>query len=385
MAVYKVPQDVEAEDKFLGPLSFKQFLFFGGAAICAYITFLTITKGVWFLSFVFALPMAGFGFLAFPWSKDQPTEIWLAARIRFMFVKRKRIWDQSGLKELVTITAPKHEVHALTDGLTQDEVRTRFNALASVIDSRGWAVKNLQVADVNRSSDRLVGVDTSTLTNEELIVQQTTDIMDESSNPLAQQFDTMINESKHKHHNDTLKMIEEARQSSSASESPSHDTTLSLPPQTPTSPRQKKVKRDDMWFLNEQQQQTPIDPNLASFKTTEVVKPGERHTPVMGMGVPITGIKEEDEAKLLEAAHRRAQQDAIFKQQSHMKTIQPVAAQAQSDDNATTQTSVSPASSQPVDPAILNLAANDDLNVETLARQAHKDLPPDDEVVITLR
>ena len=27
MAVYKVPQDVEAEDKLLGPFSFKQFIF----------------------------------------------------------------------------------------------------------------------------------------------------------------------------------------------------------------------------------------------------------------------------------------------------------------------------------------------------------------------
>lgn len=27
MAVYKVPQDVEAEDKLLGPFSFKQFVF----------------------------------------------------------------------------------------------------------------------------------------------------------------------------------------------------------------------------------------------------------------------------------------------------------------------------------------------------------------------
>ena len=27
MSVYKVPQDVEAEDKLLGPFSFKQFIF----------------------------------------------------------------------------------------------------------------------------------------------------------------------------------------------------------------------------------------------------------------------------------------------------------------------------------------------------------------------
>lgn len=43
------------------------------------------------------------------------------------------------------------------------------------------------------------------------------------------------------------------------------------------------------------------------------------------------------------------------------------------------------ASITPVDPAIIKLANNDDLNVETLARQAKKDKPDDGEVVITLR
>jgi len=45
MAVYKVPQDVEADDKFLGPLSFKQFLFAGGALISGYLTFLVVGSG----------------------------------------------------------------------------------------------------------------------------------------------------------------------------------------------------------------------------------------------------------------------------------------------------------------------------------------------------
>jgi hypothetical protein len=82
MAVHKVPQDVEADDKFLGPLSFKQFLFFGGFAICGYLTYLTITR-VWPVSFVFILPMIMFGALAFPWSKEQPTELFLGVKNTF--------------------------------------------------------------------------------------------------------------------------------------------------------------------------------------------------------------------------------------------------------------------------------------------------------------
>src|SRR6187402_3059875 len=142
MAVHKVPQDVEADDKFLGPLSFKQFLFFGGTIICGYLTFLMLTK-VWPLTIIFLLPTIVFAFLAFPWSKEQPTELWLASRIRFLIMPRKRIWDQAGMKELVTITVPVREAHIYTNGLSQDEVQNRLGALASIVDSRGWAVKNV--------------------------------------------------------------------------------------------------------------------------------------------------------------------------------------------------------------------------------------------------
>ncbi|NDG30951.1 PrgI family protein, partial [bacterium] len=46
MAVYTVPQDVEADDKFVGPLSFKQFIFIGIGAIAGYLSFLAL-KGFW--------------------------------------------------------------------------------------------------------------------------------------------------------------------------------------------------------------------------------------------------------------------------------------------------------------------------------------------------
>jgi len=427
MSVYKVPQDVEAEDKFLGPLSFKQFLFFGGASICGYLVFITLTKGIWPLSIVFAVPLAVFGILAFPWSKEQPSELWLGAHIRFYFMKRKRIWDQSGMKELVIITAPKRIAHSLTDGLSQTEVRTRFTALASVVDSRGWAVKNLSavaVGPMNDTSDRLMQ-GTASVSNTGIKPDDddddTADIMDERNNPLAKQFDSMIDESKAKHHSDTMALIEQARQPEGMTPSPllqpqplaisppdnpdqqqPESTTLSMieearqkslvgdpSPGTsqPTAPKQQpKTKADDLWFLKEN---LPVqEPGLATFKTQAVVAPHQKPTPTIGMGVPIPQapvINPEDEQNLLSRVHQHQKLEAEQQQHSHMRTIMPISNQQQTVVNDDQAVAVQSASITPVDPAIINLANNDDLNVDTIARQAKRDKPDDGEVVITLR
>jgi hypothetical protein len=77
-------------------------------------------------------------------------------------------------------------------------------------------------------------------------------------------------------------------------------------------------------------------------------------------------------------AHNQTQ-DSSF---NHMKTIQPLSAQSQQ-----AEPTAQPAPKQP-DPATPQLAANNDLNISTIARVANKkDLPSDDEgeVVIPLR
>ena len=70
--------------------------------------------------------MIFFGALAAPIGKDQPTEVWLLARIRFFLKPRQRLWNQDGMSQLVTVTAPKKEERVLTDGLSQTEVRSRL-------------------------------------------------------------------------------------------------------------------------------------------------------------------------------------------------------------------------------------------------------------------
>src|SRR5580658_8123021 len=107
MAIYKVLQDIEAEDKILGPLTLRQFIFGLITAFLLYICFICIAKGAPYLLVIFLPPALLAGFFAYPFGRDQPTEVWAVAKLRFLFKPRRRMWDQSGVKELVTITVPK--------------------------------------------------------------------------------------------------------------------------------------------------------------------------------------------------------------------------------------------------------------------------------------
>lgn len=195
MAQHKVIQDIEAEDKLLGPLTLKGFIYAIIAVFCAFINFKLVTStGLgpirWLFVIVFLMPMLLFGVLASPLGRHQPTEVWLLARIRFLLKPRKRLWSQTGLLHLVTITAPKKIDKQRTKGLSETEVRSRLQTLASTLDSRGWAVKNLTVApdllDRETESDRLVAPTTLSVQTPGIDIHPADDIMDEQNNPTAQ-------------------------------------------------------------------------------------------------------------------------------------------------------------------------------------------------------
>ena len=142
MAVYKVPQDVEADDKLIGPFSFRQFIYI-------IIAIIAIALG-WGLAQLFIglaiipLPIIIlFGALALPLRKDQPMEIYLAAVVSFYLKPRKRLWQPDGIQSLVEITAPKVvEVQRMKD-LSQSEAEQRLSYLANIVDTGGWAVRGV--------------------------------------------------------------------------------------------------------------------------------------------------------------------------------------------------------------------------------------------------
>ncbi|HUO61886.1 MAG TPA: PrgI family protein [Candidatus Bathyarchaeia archaeon] len=174
MAVYKVPQDVEADDKLIGPFSFRQFIYLIIVAIAMAMA--------WGLSQIFIplviipLPViVFFAALALPLRKDQPMEAYLSAVVSFYFLKsRKRYWIPDGIDSFVTIIPPKDADKILTKDLDQSEATKRLGYLADLVDTHGWAIRGAGAAP-----------DTSVSTDLYYESQQTVDMMDNTT-PAAQ-------------------------------------------------------------------------------------------------------------------------------------------------------------------------------------------------------
>ena len=141
MAIYKVPQDVEAEDRLLGPFTFRQFIYLIVVAVLGFFAF-----ALWQLLPILAvIPvpiMLLFAALALPLRKDQPMETYLSAVISYYIKPRVRLWDPDGVETRVEITAPKVTEYSLIKNLSNDEAERRFAYLAQIVDSKGWATRS---------------------------------------------------------------------------------------------------------------------------------------------------------------------------------------------------------------------------------------------------
>lgn len=141
MARYKVPQDVEAEDRLLGPFTFRQFIYL--------IVSVASLAACWGLFQLFPLlgliplPVAIlFGALALPLKKDQPMETYLVAIISFHLKNRTRIWTPGQKESTILITAPKIVEKPRTRNITEEEAGRRLSFLADLIDTEGYSIKN---------------------------------------------------------------------------------------------------------------------------------------------------------------------------------------------------------------------------------------------------
>jgi hypothetical protein len=321
MGTYKVIQDIEAEDTIIGWMTPRQAVYAAIVLVSGFIWFLMMSNGAWWLGFPLLPHMILFTVLAGPFVHDQPSEVWLLAKIKFFLKPRRRIWNQSGIKELVTITVPKRIEKNLTDGLTQSEVKSRLSALANTIDSRGWAVKNVnlnlyaQPAFATPTSDRLIDHTIMPQQVPDFDTYASDDILDERNNPVAQQVQQMVTQSAQAHRQQVIAQMQQ--------------------PQSATPPQAAATQ----WFVDPATQPPAPTSNPSDDQISQQIK---------------------------ESRQQAGQQ--------HMPAVSPSSGQLQ---HARAQ--------QPVDRAVVGqLAQNNDLNISTIARQANKS-DDDNEVVVSLR
>lgn len=341
MAVYKVPQDVEADDKLIGPFSFRQFIYLIIVALAG-----AAAWGLAQLSIVLVvipLPVILlFGALALPLRKDQPMEIYLAAIISFYLKPRRRLWDPDGIESLIEITAPRVVEVQRTKNLSENDALERFSYLADIVDTQGWAVRGVGAAPGSAMNTDVL-----------LEAQSATDILD-TRNSVAQTFDSMMTKNTEKVHEEAIERMRQAGVAQAEQMlTPVTTTVVNTPsaaqgfsPFNPPAP-------------------TPVPQNL--------------YTPPIPTAPAAAPVFNPYPSEIQQASLQPLSAAPIVTAPTVAQVPQaPIVA---SDSTTTSDTAVSA--------GIINLANNsDDLSIETIAHEAQritKKEQADDEVLISLR
>ena len=147
MAQYKVPQDVEADDKLLGPFSFRQFVYLLIAGGCV-----ALAVGLFqlfpLLAILPIIPALFFAALALPLKKDQPMETYLAALVSYYLKPHQRTWQPGQRDTTIEITAPKKKEESRTRSITGEEATHRLSFLADIVDTEGYAIKGVGTSNL---------------------------------------------------------------------------------------------------------------------------------------------------------------------------------------------------------------------------------------------
>lgn len=133
---YKVPQNIDMEDKIIGPLSLSQFfyLLFGGIIIYILFHRLALTGYYWlFLLLSIPIGVVAFAF-AFVKVQDRPFAVFAVSFFRFSTRPKERVWHH---RESTSIKIQDEPVANKPDIVEHKNVsQTQISELANVLDSR---------------------------------------------------------------------------------------------------------------------------------------------------------------------------------------------------------------------------------------------------------
>lgn len=347
MAQYKVPQDVEAEDKLIGPFSFRQFIYLGVVALCAAVMF-----GLWQLFpglIIVPLPFAVlFLVLALPLRKDQPMETYLTAVIRFYLKPRRRLWQPEGSMGLVTIVAPKVAEVQLTKSVGGVAAAQQLQYLAQVVDTQGWASRGVVAPTVSMNDTAYAEAQTAE------------DILDDDTR-VARTFDSMIDKSNSNYRQTIVQKLRDAASTpSTATTDPG--VNESITPSTQTSPLQDAPTTPQM----------PTPPSPAS----------------------VTAPAHDDDTLAADLTYNPYPKSmhqhvvnpvGVHSHQSPVVSNQLDAVAASDNRSPDTDHSAQDTSLERPSPDIMRLANNNDLSISALANEAHRlESRDNEEVVINL-
>lgn len=355
MATYKVPQDVEADDKLIGPFSFRQFIYL---IIVAMAGALAWALGNLFIGLaIIPLPVIiFFGALALPLRKDQPMEIYMAAMVSFYLKPRQRLWDPEGVESLIEISAPKTVEVQRTKDLSQTEAAQRLSYLANIVDSQGWAIRGV------------AGSPGTAVNNDVYLEAQGAEDVLDTNTSIAHTFDQMMLQSTERMHQEAKQRMMQA----TVPQAPVIQAPATVVPQVQSAPAVQQPQLT--------QPQAPQPSQVAQPATDPLLAQMSQQLGVSQTGVAPAGSPHFDPYPTFHQTIIQPLNDEAHRAESD---ITPPVEQAVQKEKKPSTSDVA------LTTGIMNLANNPDLSIETIAHEAerlHKKAEAaSDEVVISLR
>ena len=251
MAVHTVPQDVETDDKILGPFNIRQFIYL--IIVAALIGVGYLLAQIFIGLIVIVIPPAIFLLiLALPIKKDQPMETYLAAKISFLFKNNKRLWMPGQSETIIEIAAPKKTEEDRTKGFSQAEAMRRLSFLADIVDTEGYAIKSnnpnlpfneevyaeaesiVDIYDADKSTNLNSTLNDNNNSRHQALVEQMRNAIDNSHNLKAQNATISHSNTESSVASFAPKSTDQSEPKDTAPILP--ETTFSKVPQLPTAP-----------------------------------------------------------------------------------------------------------------------------------------------------
>lgn len=142
---YKVPQNVDIEDKVIGPLTLRQFMILlmavGVIIVLNFILVDALRMLFWLLA---VLIMAVAVVFAFANYGEQKMEIFFMSALRTFTLPKKRVWkkEEATIQETHKATPDKKTESSPVQKKDLAEARNDFQRLAEIVDSGGFSVIN---------------------------------------------------------------------------------------------------------------------------------------------------------------------------------------------------------------------------------------------------
>lgn len=136
---YKIPQNVDVEDKIFGPFSLRQFSWLVIGGFLVFVFYLTLAKVNFFLFLVASLPVSAvFGALAFWRINERPFELFIVSSAGALRRPRRRVWLRIPQPESIVIAQQPLLAGGPVYKPGLHEVRSQLEELTMVVDTRGW-------------------------------------------------------------------------------------------------------------------------------------------------------------------------------------------------------------------------------------------------------